>query len=98
LSLVVRRILHSQLYGRAKSSNMLVVGLSGGIAAGKSTVTRQLLSLGTPVIDCDRIAHDTARKVRCAAVLLFGQQVAAVAAHCATHLVVLLATVLPLRR
>jgi dephospho-CoA kinase len=43
---------------------MLVVGLSGGIAAGKSTVTRQLISLGIPVIDCDRIAHDTACKVR----------------------------------
>uniref|UniRef100_A0A383VGM4 Dephospho-CoA kinase n=1 Tax=Tetradesmus obliquus TaxID=3088 RepID=A0A383VGM4_TETOB len=41
---------------------MLVVGLSGGIAAGKSTATRQLIGLGIPVIDCDRVAHDTACK------------------------------------
>ncbi|KAF6255164.1 dephospho-CoA kinase [Scenedesmus sp. NREL 46B-D3] len=41
---------------------MLVVGLTGGIAAGKSTVTSQLTSLGLPVIDCDKIAHDTACK------------------------------------
>jgi dephospho-CoA kinase len=43
---------------------MLVVGLSGGIAAGKSTVTRLLIHLGIPVIDCDRIAHETSCKVR----------------------------------
>lgn len=47
---------------KSAATNMLVVGLSGGIAAGKSTVTRHLISLGVPVIDCDRIAHDTACK------------------------------------
>eukprot|EP00882_Tetradesmus_deserticola_P010993 GHRQ01011627.1.p1 GENE.GHRQ01011627.1~~GHRQ01011627.1.p1 ORF type:complete len:167 (+),score=46.77 GHRQ01011627.1:326-826(+) len=47
---------------KTKCGSMLVVGLTGGIATGKSTVTRQLISLGVPVIDCDRIAHDTACK------------------------------------
>jgi dephospho-CoA kinase len=37
---------------------MLVVGLVGKIAAGKSTVARALEGLGAQVIDADRIAHD----------------------------------------
>lgn len=41
---------------------MLVVGLTGGIAAGKTTVSHQLVSLGVPVIDCDLIAHSTSAK------------------------------------
>ncbi|AKV55154.1 dephospho-CoA kinase [Bifidobacterium actinocoloniiforme DSM 22766] len=36
---------------------MLRVGLTGGIAAGKSTVSRRLGELGAWVIDYDRIAH-----------------------------------------
>jgi len=43
---------------------MLIVGLSGGIATGKSTVSRQLREQCVPVIDCDLIAHDVTRKVR----------------------------------
>lgn len=34
------------------------IGLTGGIATGKSSVSRLLLSLGTPVIDADKISHD----------------------------------------
>jgi hypothetical protein len=43
---------------------MRVVGLTGGIACGKSTVTRLLLQRDIPVIDCDSIARDVVRKVR----------------------------------
>ena len=38
--------------------NMLaVVGLTGGIATGKSTVSKQLQSFGLPVVDADLIAR-----------------------------------------
>ncbi|KAG0056177.1 hypothetical protein BGZ83_006086 [Gryganskiella cystojenkinii] len=36
---------------------MKVVGLTGGIASGKSTVVSTILSLGIPVIDCDKLAR-----------------------------------------
>lgn len=36
---------------------MVVIGLTGGIASGKSTVSRMLLELGAPVIDADAIVH-----------------------------------------
>jgi dephospho-CoA kinase len=36
---------------------MYVVGLTGGIASGKSEVSRKLAELGVPVIDTDVIAH-----------------------------------------
>lgn len=35
-----------------------VVGLTGGIAAGKSTVARAFASLGIPVVDADKLARD----------------------------------------
>jgi dephospho-CoA kinase len=37
---------------------MLLVGLTGGIASGKSIVTRVLRDLGAHVIDADKIVHD----------------------------------------
>jgi dephospho-CoA kinase len=37
---------------------MLLIGLTGGIASGKSTVSTYLLHLGCPVIDADKIARD----------------------------------------
>ena len=37
---------------------MLLVGLTGGIASGKSLVTRVLRDLGAHVIDADKIVHD----------------------------------------
>lgn len=37
---------------------MLIVGLTGGIASGKSLVTRVLRDLGAHVIDADKIVHD----------------------------------------
>jgi dephospho-CoA kinase len=37
---------------------MKIVGLTGGLASGKSTVARQFAELGVPVIDTDAIAHE----------------------------------------
>jgi dephospho-CoA kinase len=37
---------------------MLRVGVTGGAASGKSTVTALLAERGFPVIDADRVAHD----------------------------------------
>ena len=36
---------------------MIVIGVVGRIAAGKSTVARLLGDLGAEVLDADRIAH-----------------------------------------
>lgn len=41
---------------------MYVVGILGGIASGKSTVTRMLASMGAIVLDVDKIAHDVLRQ------------------------------------
>src|SRR4029077_11996892 len=38
-------------------SRMLVVGLTGGIGAGKSTVARMLSAYGATVIDVDGLGH-----------------------------------------
>lgn len=37
---------------------MKVIGLTGGIASGKSTVTRMLMEAGLPVIDADVVARE----------------------------------------
>ena len=42
---------------------MLILGLTGGIATGKSTVSNLLKSKNITVIDCDEIAHDVTKKV-----------------------------------
>ncbi|XP_038045169.1 bifunctional coenzyme A synthase-like, partial [Patiria miniata] len=34
-----------------------VIGLTGGIASGKSSVCRRLEGLGAAVIDCDKLGH-----------------------------------------
>jgi dephospho-CoA kinase len=36
---------------------MLIVGLTGGIGCGKSTVSRLFSELGVPIIDADEISH-----------------------------------------
>ena len=41
---------------------MLIVGLTGGIATGKSTVTSLLREQGVTVLDCDEIAHAVVRQ------------------------------------
>lgn len=42
---------------------MKLVGLTGGIACGKSTVSRMLRDEGITVVDCDQISHDVMAKV-----------------------------------
>jgi len=37
---------------------MLILGITGGIATGKSTVTRMLADLGAPTVSADALAHD----------------------------------------
>jgi dephospho-CoA kinase len=37
---------------------MIVIGLTGGIASGKSTVARMLSELGAVVIDADKVGHE----------------------------------------
>jgi dephospho-CoA kinase len=37
---------------------MLVIGLTGGIGSGKSTVCRQFAALGVPIIDTDLLARE----------------------------------------
>lgn len=43
------------------SSHAIVIGLTGGIATGKSTVSRQLAARNIPVIDADILARDVVR-------------------------------------
>ena len=40
---------------------MIVIGLTGGIASGKSTVSRMLSDLGAVVIDADKVGHEAFR-------------------------------------
>lgn len=39
-----------------------LIGLTGGIASGKSSVAKKLESLGAGLIDCDKIAHNCYKK------------------------------------
>ena len=39
----------------------LTIGLTGGIASGKSTVTKMIRGLGIPVIDADQVARDVVK-------------------------------------
>lgn len=41
---------------------MLVIGLTGGVGTGKSTVARRLLELGAEVLDADRYAREAVAK------------------------------------
>jgi dephospho-CoA kinase len=37
---------------------MIVIGLTGGILSGKSTVSEMLKQLGAVIIDADKVGHD----------------------------------------
>lgn len=57
---------------------MILVGLTGGIASGKSTVSRCLQELGAPVVDADALVHELqapGMPVLAAVVAHFGRQV-----------------------
>ena len=43
---------------------MKVIGLTGGIGSGKSTVSRMLRGLGAKIIDADQIAREVVQKGR----------------------------------
>ncbi|MBM4404849.1 MAG: dephospho-CoA kinase [Chloroflexi bacterium] len=38
---------------------MIVIGLTGGIGSGKSTVTQHLKELGAVIVDADKVGHET---------------------------------------
>jgi len=42
---------------------MILIGLTGGIATGKSTVSHLFRGKGVAVVDCDEIAHQITKKV-----------------------------------
>jgi len=48
---------HPEVWGPA-GDRLLIVGLTGGIASGKTEVDRQLERLGATVIDADQLARD----------------------------------------
>lgn len=50
---------------------MLIIGLTGGIATGKSTVSQHFRSKSITVVDCDEIAHQITKKVMYITPLLF---------------------------
>jgi len=59
---------------------MKVIGLTGGIGSGKSTVSRFLVELGAVIIDADKVGHETFQpgtKVRSEVVAVFGEQIVA---------------------
>ena len=43
---------------RSRATNFLVIGLTGGIASGKSTVARLFREKGALILDADHIAHE----------------------------------------
>lgn len=43
---------------------MRIIGLTGGIATGKSTVSAIFAEQGLPVLDADKIARQAVQKVR----------------------------------
>ena len=44
------------------SVSMRVIGLTGGIATGKSTVSNTIQEDGIAVVDCDKIAHAVVKR------------------------------------
>jgi dephospho-CoA kinase len=52
---LISRNIHNSQY------HAIVIGLTGGIATGKSTVSKQLVARGIPVIDADILARDVVR-------------------------------------
>jgi len=76
----------SELGGRAEASptgGALIVGIVGGIAAGKSTVVAMLVECGAEFIDADSEAHRVLeqQEVKAALVEWLGPQVVSTAGH-----------------
>jgi dephospho-CoA kinase len=67
-----------QLFMSGSNRNAIIIGVTGGIACGKSEVGRILEELGFVVCDADRVAHtlmDKGSVVFCKIVEHFGQQI-----------------------
>ena len=61
-----------------RRSSRIIVGLTGNIGTGKSTVARMLADLGATVIDADKVAHEVMRagtSAHAAVVEAFGSEV-----------------------
>ena len=57
---------------------MKVIGLTGGIGSGKSTVSQFLAELGAVILDADRVGHEALKpdtEVWCEVVAAFGRQI-----------------------
>lgn len=61
-SLNNRELLAEHVY----NTGMLIIGLTGGIGSGKSTVSKHFTELGVAVIDADEIAHELVEPGRAA--------------------------------
>ncbi len=64
-----------------KNPNLYIIGLTGGIACGKSTVLAMLSSLGARTIDADRVTH----RVQQPGTAVYHQIVAAFGVHILTR-------------
>jgi len=59
---------------------MKVIGLTGGIGSGKSTVSRFLAELGAAILSADEVGHEALKpdtKIWCQVVAAFGRQILA---------------------
>jgi len=56
---------------------MKVIGLTGGIGSGKSTVSRYLAELGAVIVDADKVGHDALEnpEIRQEIIATFGERV-----------------------
>ena len=66
---------------------MRIIGLTGGIATGKSTISALFAAQGLPVVDADIIAKQIVQKVRCSASFAYRPLPSAAlnqTAHCAS--------------
>ena len=57
---------------------MKVIGLTGGIGSGKSTVSQFLAELGAVILDADKVGHEAFNpdaEAWCEVVAAFGEQI-----------------------
>lgn len=57
--------MYFQFHFGTETGDMFLIGLTGGIATGKSTVSKLFQELGCPVLDADLIAREGDRYILC---------------------------------